>query len=249
VSLPAPSPASASQACLLADSPLAPRWHTALLIGVILAVAATGVLLAQATAPATQAATPARGGAAIATVYVPIVAVQWGLAFYVCRVGRAQSALGALLGKGWRTAGRAIGDVGLAALGWLSIEACEILWRAAARAVGSSSPSASAILPHAPPERLAWVVVAVSVGICEELVYRGYLQAQLAGLTRRRNLATAIQAALFGVAHLNQGGATAARLALYGLGLGALARWRRSLLPGILCHVWTDLASGLLSRG
>ncbi len=36
------------------------------------------------------------------------------------------------------------------------------------------------------------------------------------------------------------------RLAAYGLALGALARWRRSLLPGILCHVAIDLASGLL---
>jgi hypothetical protein len=37
-----------------------------------------------------------------------------------------------------------------------------------------------------------------------------------------------------------------ARIALYGVGFGALARWRRSLAPGIVCHVWTDLASGLL---
>jgi membrane protease YdiL (CAAX protease family) len=249
VSSPAPARSSASEAHSLADPPLAPRWHTALLIGVILAVAATGVLMMRATAPPPQSAPPAGGGgAAIATVYVPIVAVQWGLVFYVCRVGRSRSAFGALLGETWRTAGRAFTDVGLAALGWIAIEACEIAWRAMTGMTGMGGSHASAILPHAVPERLAWVVVAVSVGICEEIVYRGYLQAQLAGLTGRRNLATVIQAALFGVAHLDQGRVTAARLALYGLGLGVLARWRRSLVPGIVCHVWTDLASGLLFR-
>ena len=51
---------------------------------------------------------------------------------------------------------------------------------------------------------------------------------------------------MFGLAHGEQGASAAARAALYGAGLGALARWRRSLAPGIVCHVWTDLASGLL---
>ncbi len=91
-----------------------------------------------------------------------------------------------------------------------------------------------------------WAAVAVSVGFCEEVVFRGYLQRQFEGFWGKPWLAVGLQALLFGVAHGEQGASAVARAALYGVGFGALARWRRSLLPGVLCHAWTDLASGLL---
>jgi membrane protease YdiL (CAAX protease family) len=103
-----------------------------------------------------------------------------------------------------------------------------------------------AILPHTGAERIAWVVVAASVGFCEEVVYRGYLQTQLAGWTGNVAAAIVAQAALFGLAHGEQGAAVAARFALYGVGFGVLARWRGSLAPGIVCHIGVDLAGGLL---
>ena len=63
---------------------LAPPWHTAALVGLILAVALTGALLASG-----------RGGIALlpapasrSSEYLLVIAVQWSLALYVCRVGR-----------------------------------------------------------------------------------------------------------------------------------------------------------------
>jgi membrane protease YdiL (CAAX protease family) len=35
-------------------------------------------------------------------------------------------------------------------------------------------------------------------------------------------------------------------MGVYGLALGLLAAWRGSLLPGIICHVAIDLASGVV---
>jgi uncharacterized protein len=90
------------------------------------------------------------------------------------------------------------------------------------------------------------VIVAASVGFGEELVFRGYLQTQLTAFTGSAGVGIVLQAVLFGIVHAEQGATTAARLAVYGLAFGALARWRRSLLPGIACHAWTDVASGLL---
>jgi hypothetical protein len=87
----------------------------------------------------------------------------------------------------------------------------------------------------------------VTVGVCEEVVYRGYLQTQLAAFTGRAGLAVVLQAALFGMAHGEQGLAVVVRFTLYGVVFGALARWRRSLLPGIAAHIGIDLASGLLA--
>jgi membrane protease YdiL (CAAX protease family) len=229
-------------------SAIAPRWHTAALVALIVAVAVTGSLLgARGVSPASPspgaAGTPGPG-TRLLVLYAPLVVVEWSLAFYVCRVGRPRSALAALLGRGWRTLREALVDVALAAEGWLLVHAFEV---AVVYLHGARTPAAVAsMLPSTWLERLAWVVVSISAGFCEELVYRGYLQRQLAAFTRRPALALALQAILFGVAHAEQGLGSAARLAVYGLGLGALARWRRSLWPGIVCHVAIDLTSGFL---
>lgn len=225
----------------LSTTELAPRWHTALLIALFVAVAALGALLQHRGAPV--AAPPSGAGRAVG-VYLPMLVVQWSLALYVCRVGRAKNALSALLGARWNSARRALTDLALAALGWALIRATELAWGALFDA--HTAASVTAMLPHTAPERLMWALVALSVGFCEELIFRGYLLTQLEAFTGSAALGVALQAALFGLAHGEQGVASAARIALYGLGLGALARARRSLLPGIVCHVSTDLVSGLL---
>ncbi|HEX3345469.1 MAG TPA: type II CAAX endopeptidase family protein [Polyangiaceae bacterium] len=222
--------------------PLAPRWHTALLIALLVAVALVGTWLTAAGVPLAR---PARDGRVLGVygVYLPLVAVNLGMAAYVCRVGRARSALSSLLGRGWDGAWRAGADLALAVALWSLVEAVESVagagsWRNAAVA---------ALLPHTYAEKAAWVLVAATVGFCEELVYRGYLQTQLTAFTRRAGLAVALQAVLFGVAHGEQGLAVVARFTLYGVLFGALARWRRSLVPGIVAHVALDVASGLLA--
>jgi uncharacterized protein len=170
--------------------------------------------------------------------------VAWGLLFYACRIGRPRSAFVALIGEGWTTPRRAAVDLGLAVIGWGLIEGCETAW---VRLFATSTHgSVASMLPDTLPLRLAWVAVAASVGLSEEVVYRGYFQTQLTAFTGRASAAWLLQAALFGLAHAEQGPSAMVRVTGYGLALGALARWRRSLLPGILCHVLTDLVSGLI---
>lgn len=220
---------------------LAPRWHTGALIALIVAVAATGALL---TSRGIAVQAPAAPTSRSAALYIQMLLVAWGLLAYVCWIGRPRNALPALLGEGWKSAGRAATDVALAASGWLVIEVCELTWTRLF-ATGASA-SVVAMLPHTGLDRVAWVVVSASVGFSEEVVFRGYLQTQLTAFTGRAGVALVLQAVLFGLAHGEQGTGAMVRLAGYGLALGALARWRRSLLPGILCHVGTNLASGLL---
>ena len=223
------------------DDVLAPRGHTAALVGLYLAVAATGVVLQGRGTP--PVAVPSSGGRVVA-MYLPLLVVQWGITLYVCRVGRARNVLGDLLGARWTSIGRAVGDVALAAGGWVAIKAVELAWVSVF--ASGVAPAVTSLLPQSLPERLMWAAVAVSVGFCEEVVFRGYLQRQFEGFWGKPWLAVGLQALLFGVAHGEQGASAVARAALYGVGFGALARWRRSLVPGILCHAWTDLASGLL---
>jgi membrane protease YdiL (CAAX protease family) len=147
-----------------------------------------------------------------------------------------------LLGVAWAGLDRALVDAALAIAGWLVIEST------AAWLGGLQMPHATAtpaILPHTGADRIAWVAVAASVGLCEEVVYRGYFQAQITALAGP-TLGIVLQAVLFGIAHADQGAAGAVRVMLYGLGFGVVARWRRSLVPGIACHIAVDLAAGFL---
>jgi membrane protease YdiL (CAAX protease family) len=177
-----------------------------------------------------------------AVAYVPTALVQVALAVYVSRVGRPRSALAGLVGRTWRTGRDALFDLVIAALLACAIEAVEVVcarW---------SVPSlrASSLVPASMAERLAWIPLATCIGVSEELVYRGYLRAQLTAFTGRAWMGIVLQALLFGVAHLDQGFAFAARACVYGVGLGVVARARGSLVPGMICHVGVDLVGGLL---
>ncbi len=215
---------------------LAPWWHTALLVFLVLTVAAVGTALVHG------GRTDPLAGEHGVDRYGPLLFVQWGLCIYVCRVGRAHSVFLDLLGVAWGGLDRALLDAALAIAGWLVIKSSEA-WLG-----GLQTPHATptpAILPHTGADRIAWVVVAVSIGFCEEVVYRGYLQTQLTALAGP-TLGIVLQAVLFGVAHADQGLDTAVRIMLYGVGFGVGARWRRSLVPGIVCHIAIDLAAGIL---
>ena len=95
-------------------------------------------------------------------------------------------------------------------------------------------------------EGILAVVVAISAGVCEEIIFRGYLQRQFRALTGSVAIAVLLQAVVFGVPHVYQGTRIAATASLYGILFGVLAHWRRSLRPGILAHAWSDIAIRVL---
>jgi membrane protease YdiL (CAAX protease family) len=231
---------SKGQSSRIDATPLAPGWHTAALIALYVLVATAGLALSSA-----GAVPPPHSHSRLVATYAPLVFVELALLVYVVRVGRPASALSALVGRKWTSARRAVVDVALAAASFLSIRVFDFAW---ARVFVLGRSAAEAVLPVSGLERAAWVLVAVTVGVSEEIVFRGYLQTQLGAFTRRAALGVVLQALLFGLAHAEQGPEAMARIAIYGLGLGVLAHLRRSLLPGILCHVATDVVSGLIHR-
>jgi uncharacterized protein len=227
------------------DATLAPRWHTAALVALLLAVALTGTLLQRYGAPtATARVSASPAGSRISSQYLPILIVNWALVLYSCRVFREHNELPALLGERWHSVRRASGDLALALGGLVVILGSELI-SVKLFTVGRNA-AISSLLPSTEAERLIWLLVAISVGFCEEVVYRGYLQAQLAAFTGRWSLGIILQAVLFGLAHLEQGAGAALRIGLYGLLFGVLTRSRRSLLPSIVCHISIDLLSGLV---
>jgi membrane protease YdiL (CAAX protease family) len=92
--------------------------------------------------------------------------------------------------------------------------------------------------PHSRDEQIT-IAIAVTAGVCEEVVFRGYLQRQYALFLGSRFAAILLQAILFAAVH------PGARLEVFVIGvlLGILARKARSLRPGIVCHLLIDLLS------
>ena len=214
-----------------------PGWHPALLVALMLSVDAAGSVLA-------ARHHELRGqGPLVVRAYLPLLCVNWGLLLYVCRVGRARSAFVELMGPSAFRASRALTDLALAVVTALALMGGEAAWQLAFG--NARNAAAGALLPTTSAERAVWCAVAVSVGVSEEVVYRGYLTTELARFTGSAVAGVVGQALLFAFAHGEQGAAAVTRFFVYALGLGALARARRSLLPGILAHVAVDLVAGL----
>jgi membrane protease YdiL (CAAX protease family) len=97
------------------------------------------------------------------------------------------------------------------------------------------------MLPHTSGERLLWVAVALSAGILEEIVYRGYLMRQLGVFTGHPPLALLLQGAIYSCGHLLLPLEMVVSVALLGVLLGAIAVWQKSLVPGMILHSATGL--------
>ena len=220
-----------------ATSLLAPPWHTRALVALMLAVAAAGTALGHVAGPTADVALP------VATTYLPLALVNLGLLLYTCRIGLERSILARVFSQGRYDAPRVLADLAWGAGVALALIGAEktLQWLLGL----PESVAAHALLPHTAGQKFAWVLVAALVGFSEEVVYRGYLQRQLAALSGWAPFGVVAQALLFGIAHGEQGGGAVARFAVYALGLGWLAAARKSLLPCVLGHVAVDLMAGL----
>ena len=218
--------------------------HTIILIVILLTIAAYGVVTQHVAAEAPPSAS--RGSKA--PLYLVLLVAEWALVRYVA-VGlrRAGTPFRELLGRRWAS----VKDVARDAVIAIVVFA---LWTAGASVVermihGTTPQAVTRMLPEGPLEIGIWILLSLSAGFCEEVVYRGYLQQQFQALTGSALAGIAIQAVIFGVSHGYQGLRNVAFITVYGALFGALAAWRKSLKPGMILHAWTDVFGGLIQRG
>lgn len=111
------------------------------------------------------------------------------------------------------------------------------------RALAVQLRPVAAILPRTPAERRVFAGLALTAGICEEVLYRGFGLAALRwaapGLGHPGLIA--ITAVAFGLAHLYQGPPGVALTGLAGAYLAWIAIASGSLLPAMLLHALLDL--------
>lgn len=103
------------------------------------------------------------------------------------------------------------------------------------------------ILPHDGREYLRFVPLAVTAGICEEILFRGYL---VWVLRHAMPLAAAylLASLLFGVGHLYQGAKGVLQTAIAGAFFSAVVAVSGSLYAAMLLHALMDLHAGDMAR-
>ncbi|HLY82243.1 MAG TPA: CPBP family intramembrane glutamic endopeptidase [Acidimicrobiales bacterium] len=100
-----------------------------------------------------------------------------------------------------------------------------------------------ALLPRCRREKLTFVVLAITAGICEEVVFRGFGIAYVRWLhpSTPNAVVVVVTAAVFGLGHLYQGARGVLLTGLIGVYLGWLTVSSGSLLPAMAIHALLDL--------
>lgn len=211
-------------------APIASRTHTAILASAFVVLAIAGGY-AQHTG-AVQRASPTQAEAI--RLYLSAIIVEWASVYYVWKgTRRRQVRLADLVGGRWQRPVDVLADALLAAAVWGIWIGIELLMPGA--------NIVQSLLPRHGIEMAVWVLVALSAGFCEELVFRGYFQRQFHALTGSLPAAVVLQACVFGIGHFYEGPWAVLEITLYGVLFGVLAAWRRSLRPGMIAHAWSDL--------
>jgi hypothetical protein len=237
--------------------PIAPVWHTILLVAAIIAISIHGAsrlsaihgqidrLATYGFTAATEAAMlawvviglrlrkiPLRSLLGSCTVSVHSIAMDLGFAFAF-----------------WIASLMVLGSLSVA---WSGVEAALTHRPPATHSAGQTGKNEQAPFSPDPSqlkmlrEIIAWAMLCLLVGFVEETVFRGYLQRQFIGWARGAvTIGVLASAVVFGSAHGYQGARNMVLLAVFGVLFSLLALYRRSLRAGIFAHAWHDFIAGL----
>jgi len=102
------------------------------------------------------------------------------------------------------------------------------------------------LLPHTRDEARRFYALSLTAGICEEVVYRGFLMAYFAGLGALP--AVVLSSLVFAAGHVYLGPAGATRAGAVGLVTAGLYWLTGSLWAPMLLHAVLDVTSGAMAR-
>lgn len=213
---------------------VAPVWHTAIVLSAFLGISIVGAL------PGVRAHGRV-GGYVVAMIFEWAITgfIWYGLSLRGIRISE-------LVGGSWARPLAVVRDIAIA-LGFLVI-ANLVLGGLGYFLKATTNQATRNMLPHGPTEVVVYLLLALTAGFCEELIFRGYLQRQFTALTRAAAGGIVLQSIAFGVSHGYQGWKSMLVITVYGAMFGLLAHWRHSLRPGIIAHCLQDGVGGLLGR-
>jgi len=231
-----------------ADSPgerrlLAPVWHTALLVAVLLLASISG----------SGAHHPLSRGGSKLPQYLWGMSWEWILTGFVWLGIRKRYRLRDIIGGRWNSFDEFFVDMLIAAFFWLAAAlvlgtGARLMHLDQAQKIDAMRRQLGFLTPNTRLELVVWFLLSSTAGFCEEFIFRGYLQLQFAAMTRSMFLGAVLSAVVFGASHGYEGGARMLLIGIFGLMFGLLAWWRRSLRPGMIAHAWHDALSGAILR-
>ena len=221
---------------------LAPLWHTAAVLFLLLGTSLVGA----------RGVHPAAIHGKVSQ-YIWTMSWEWGLTLFVYLGIRQRVTLRELIAGRWDDAGALLRDLVIAAGFWLVAVAvlgagAQLLRLDQGGKLDSMRRQLGFLVPGTALELVVWCLLSITAGFCEEIIFRGYLQRQFAVITRSMLGGIALSAVVFGAAHGYEGGPRMLLVGVYGLMFGLLAWWRKSLRPGMIAHAWHDAFSGAVLR-
>jgi membrane protease YdiL (CAAX protease family) len=127
-------------------------------------------------------------------------------------------------------------------LQWLNLRR---MGRSASPLRGPLQALAERILPQSTTELIPFLALAVTAGLCEEFLYRGFAIAVISRTGLPATVVILLSSVLFGLAHLYQGRAGFVSTMVLGLLFGISRAALGSLLPVVVWHVGVDVVAGL----
>jgi membrane protease YdiL (CAAX protease family) len=107
---------------------------------------------------------------------------------------------------------------------------------------------AQKLFPHDGAERLAFFALVVTVAVCEEFIYRGFIQHLFQNLAGGSPYVAVVgSAAFFALAHLYQGRRGLISTFTIGVLFSAATAISLSLVPSIIAHFAADFVAGTLA--
>jgi len=180
------------------------------------------------------------------TLYASTIAFQWfAVAVVAWRAwahGFTASQLGLIFPDRTRLlVASIVGSATIAALQWLNLRR---VGRIPAEARGPLQALAERILPQSTVEMLPYMALAITAGLCEEFLYRGFAMAVLLHVGLQAWAVILLTSVLFGLAHSYQGRGGIVMTLLIGLVLGTSRIAYDSLVPAIFWHSAVDVVAG-----
>lgn len=222
--------------------PIAPLWHTLLLVGFILGFSYLGANSKQA-----------MGQAHREFLYLSTIIVEWIMFAYVFWSIRSakRTTVREVIGGRWETPEDFLIDIAIAAGFWV---VAILILAGLGFALGLSGPGKaeeakkvlSFLAPQTLRQGLLFALLCVTAGFCEEFIFRGYFQRQFAAAARNTYVGIFASAIVFGSGHGYEGVKRMLLIAVYGTMFGLLAHFRKSLRPGMMAHAWHDGFTGAL---
>ena len=223
---------------------LAPWWHTVILIAMLLFVSLNGT---QGKHPLTE-----ESGSKLPE-YLATIVWEWTLVGLVWLGTRKRISMRELIGGRWANWEAFFLDVVYAAAFWgcamfVLGGIAKLMHLDEGGNMEAMRKSLGFLAPGSRLELAVWFCVSTTAGICEEIIFRGYLQRQFAALCNSMLTGVLLSAVVFGASHGYEGITRMLLIAVYGLMFGLLAWWRKSLRPGMIAHAWHDALSGAVLR-